>query len=247
MQSHLPVAKYLVVESYSLAIAMRRRWAAEISLLLPHVQLASHPRTIDLYQPDIHHFASCDSILTVIVPYTCLAPTPASPDRGGTNAKSAPYLQVKPLTSQLAHRGFCSSHFRRLFRHVRQPVLTLCLPTGVGLRGMLLDYRAHDPRTGEVEEAKRAIWRLHNPQIVGQCAGLRLFAEDAVQNVQVPRASPSAGEVGGGPKRAGRFGALGLRFGLGFLLSLFVFLLWICRTPPESRPHRSVMLDCKCE
>jgi hypothetical protein len=71
-----------------------------------------------------------------MVSYTCLVPTPASPDRGGTKAKSVPYLQVNPLTSQLAHRGFCSSHFRRLLRQVRQPVLTLCLPAGVGFRGI---------------------------------------------------------------------------------------------------------------
>jgi hypothetical protein len=48
-----------------------------------------------------------------MVPYTCRPPG-ASPDRGGTNAKSEPYLQVKPFTSQLAHRGFCSSPFPSL-------------------------------------------------------------------------------------------------------------------------------------
>lgn len=72
-------------------------------------------------------------------------------------AKSEPYLQVNPLTSQFAHLGFCSSpanvrltqfdwcfhlHFLRLLRHVRQPVLTLCLSVGVGLRGMIEVYRA---------------------------------------------------------------------------------------------------------
>lgn len=33
-------------------------------------------------------------------------------------------------------------HFLRLLRHVKQPVLTLCFPAGVGLRGMIVQWAA---------------------------------------------------------------------------------------------------------
>lgn len=42
-----------------------------------------------------------------MVLYVCFLP--GMPDCGDINAKSPPYLHAKPLTSQLAHRGFCSS------------------------------------------------------------------------------------------------------------------------------------------
>lgn len=101
-------------------------------------------------EPHSRKWHVCNDAHTVIVLYTRLAP----PGAFG----SVPYLQMMPLASQLAHRGFCSSpksssdtyssdrnnhqHFLRLLRQVRQPVRTLCLPAGVGFRG-ILGYEIH--------------------------------------------------------------------------------------------------------
>jgi hypothetical protein len=104
---------------------------------------------------------------------------------------------VKPLTSQLAHRGFCSSHFRRLFRQVRQPVLTLCLPAGVGFRGIMLDYSVHNPRRGK--------WKKQNGRSVAsippeQCSDLLRRAPSKTCKGE----SIQPGKWGG-PKKAGQF------------------------------------------
>lgn len=46
-------------------------------------------------------------------------------------------------------------HFLRLLRHVKQPVLTLCLPAGVGLRGMVVG-RPAGPQIDEKRPKERA-------------------------------------------------------------------------------------------
>lgn len=128
---------------------------------------------------------------------------------------------MKPLTSQLAHRGFCSSHFRRLFRQVRQPVLTLCLPAGVGFRGIMLDYSVHNPRRGK--------WKKQNGRSVAsippeQCSDLLRRAPSKTCKGE----SIQPGKWGG-PKKAGQFDQkmrlAPLRVGF-FFLSRIIVLLW---------------------
>lgn len=94
-----------------------------------HLQLAAEPlvspclllqgarhRQTDQNQPHVHITSSgrlknrihC-GVLTVILLYACLDPAETPPSRCGTNAKPELYLHERPLTSQLAQLGFCSS------------------------------------------------------------------------------------------------------------------------------------------